>query len=359
MVIKPGSEEGEWFHAPTPYEEWEKAEGLPIVRGHSIDDLRTVPVKPWPRKGGMGALIRLEGSEDSNDSYVCEIPPGGTLKPQRHLFEEVIFVIQGRGATTIWTDGGAKQTFEWQEGSLFSPPLNVWHQHFNGQGDKPARFMGITNRPVAINLYRNLDFIYNNPFVFKDRYGGGSDYFSGQGKLQAGRVWESNFIPDVHGFKLYEWKTRGAGGTNIMFEMSSNFLRPHISEFPVGTYKKGHRHGPGAHVIILNGEGYSLIWPAGSPPTKIDWRKYSLFVPPDDWYHQHFNVGSQPARYLAITWGTWRVKMTKVRQQFNSAKEGGNQIEYADESPEIRKLFQAELARKGLKDKMDSFFPKR
>ncbi|MDO8636113.1 MAG: cupin domain-containing protein, partial [Dehalococcoidia bacterium] len=121
------------YDVKTPYDLWQESEGIPIVRGYHIEDLKKVPVKPWSRKGGLGTFINLEGAEQADDAYICEIPPGGSLKPQKHLFEEMIVILQGRGATTIWNEGGAKQTFEWQEGSMFSPPLNVWHQHFNGQ----------------------------------------------------------------------------------------------------------------------------------------------------------------------------------------------------------------------------------
>src|SRR3990172_4058250 len=134
----------------------------------------------------------------------------------------MISVVAGRGATSVWLDENRKQTFEWGPGSLFSPPINVWHQHFNGQGDRPARLLGVTTAPLVMDLFHNDDFIFNNPFVFKDRYNADADYFSAQGKVFANRIWESNFVPDVRNFKPNDCEQRGAGGANVRFELSNN-----------------------------------------------------------------------------------------------------------------------------------------
>ena len=166
------------------------------------------------------------------------------------------------------------------------------------------------------------------------------------------KIWESNFIADVQGIQLYDWAARGAGGTNIMFELSENTMAAHISEFPVGTYKKAHRHGPSANVIVLHGKGYSLLWPEGEPWTKVDWHAGSLFIPPDRWFHQHFNTGREPARYLALRWGSAKHQMGKKFGVDESVKAGGDQIEYEDEDPGVRKLFEEELAKEGLEIRM-------
>ncbi|MFB3886509.1 MAG: cupin domain-containing protein [Thermodesulfobacteriota bacterium] len=345
---------------PRPfYEKWQETEGLDVIKGWFIEDLRKVPLRPWKRKGGFGVFINLAGTEGENDAYVCEIPPGGALLPQRHLFEEVIFILEGGGSTAVWHEGGAKQNFEWQPGSLFSPPLNSWHQHFNASGNKPARYLAVTLAPPMMNTFYNTDFIFNNPFQFTDRFGGKQDYFSSRGTLckahdKRQKIWETNFIPDILRVDLVEWKERGAGGKSMFFELSENSMGVHTSSFPVGTYKKAHRHHPGAHVTILNGEGYTLMWKEGDRPQRYDWKVGSMFVPPEMWWHQHFNIGGGPANYLAIHGRISRKHRSGMKRWKGdiSVKEGGDQIEYEDEDPMIRKIFEGELSKRGVQSLM-------
>src|SRR5258707_7480887 len=191
----------------TPYLRWARDEGLDIISAHYVPNLRTVALKPWARRGGAGVFINHEASRTSNDCYVCEIPAGGKLAPQRQLFEEMILVLEGQGSTRVWNDAGAEVTFEWQAGSIFAIPLNANHQHFNGSGRKPARFVSSTNLPPVLNLYDDVDFVFGTAHDFPSRFNGEPDYFSPRGE-QKGLLLDTNFVADAVNLPLIEAKER-------------------------------------------------------------------------------------------------------------------------------------------------------
>ena len=78
----------------TSYEMWLKEEGIPVIEGYGVEDVTVLPRKPWQRTGGSGAYIDLKGMEGFTGMYVCEIPPGGALNPENHLYEELIYITQ-------------------------------------------------------------------------------------------------------------------------------------------------------------------------------------------------------------------------------------------------------------------------
>jgi oxalate decarboxylase/phosphoglucose isomerase-like protein (cupin superfamily) len=333
----------------TPYDAWASSQGIDVVKGYGVENVYTMPLKWWERMGGYGAIINLEGTGYLDDAYVLSIPPGKSSKPQRHLFEELICVLEGRGATTVWQANGAKQSFEWQKGSLFAVPLNASYQHFNGQGDQEARLVGVTNAPLVFNLFHCEDFVMNNAYIFSDRFGGEEGYFAGRGRLFKDRVLETNFVADVLAVQPIAWHERGKGNATLFFELAQSTMGAHVSQFPVGIYKKAHRHGPGAHVLVLTGEGYSFMWPEGKDLMRFDWKPGSIVVPPEGWFHQHFNPGNVPARYLALKMLSRRFKLVpgKIKSDV-PLNQGGWQIEYEDEDPEIRRVFELECAKSGV-----------
>jgi len=338
----------------TPYMRYVESEGLDIVAAHYVRNLKTVDLKPWARRGGRGVFINHEASQVTNDCYVCEIAPGGALNPQRQMYEEMILVLSGRGSTTAWNNAGASIAFEWKAGAIFAIPLNCRHQHFNGSGQVPARFVAVTNCPSVLNMYDDLEFLFDLDFTFKGRFSGEPDFFSAKGE-QKGFLLTTNFVPDAVNLPLIEAKERGAGGGHIRFNMARGSIASHISQFPVGTYKKAHAHDPGAHVIVLSGEGYSLMWQENEEPKRYDWEIGTMIVPPSGWFHQHFNSGPTPARYLAFKHPGVRNRQG-VPLAWVSRRIGGNQIDYADEDPRIRQAFAEALQKHGMTPKMDEFY---
>jgi oxalate decarboxylase/phosphoglucose isomerase-like protein (cupin superfamily) len=354
----------------TSYEIWLKEEGIPIVEGYGIEDVTVLPRKPWKRTGGAGAYIELRGMEGFTGMYIGEIPARGALNPENHLYEELVYILQGVGATEIWSagDNGRRMHFEWQQGSLFAIPLNTHHRMINGSNE-PALFLAVTSAPLMIDLLHNMPFVLGSDYKFGDRFNGETDYFVPTNKRKdvGGFItWETNFIADARGALVDPSEAKGSGVRITSFDMGGSTLVGHIAEWPVGRYHKAHYHQGGAILLILRSEGYTLMWPpeAGIRPyrsghadrvVKVNWREGSVFSPPSGWFHQHFNTGNEPARQLAFRYsgesgnyilGCWRaLNKEGVRA---SIREGGTLIEYEDEDPQIEKDFEAALKKTGV-----------
>jgi quercetin dioxygenase-like cupin family protein len=337
-----------------PYDDWMESRGLPVYRGYFIDDLRTVQLADWPERECSGAFMQLSGQEGIIEARITEIPPGKTLPPLKFSLDEVVYVVDGRGLTTVWAgEGKPKKTFEWQKHSLFMLPHNQVHQISNMQGDRPARLLHYNYLPLAMSAVQDADFFFNNPYLAPESVDGGGDFYSEAKVIRDdqsfanGRersVWTGNFFPDMRAWdKIIPFWGRGAGGKVVFVRFPGAQIRAHMSVFDARTYKKAHRHGPGRVIVIPAGEGYSIMWPEGEPKVVIPWHEASVFVPPDRWFHQHFNVGSAPARYLAL----------HPPMQFFGISEkvedrARDQIEYPDEDPFIRQKFEEELGKRGM-----------
>ncbi|MBI4334010.1 MAG: cupin domain-containing protein [Chloroflexi bacterium] len=330
----------------SPFELWAQAEGVPIIRGHFVTNAYEVPLKPWMRNGGLAAFVILEGGEGFGSACICEIPPGRSLNPEKHLFEERIYILQGQGETRFWSRVGAPQTVAWQEHALFSPPLNIWHQHTN-TGDQPAKYLAVTNAPLIFNIYRNPDFIFSTDFDFEDRYRGGPDYFGGAGKMVDSLTWAGGFVPDVRKPFLLSTAEYGSGYEVLQLALSGNTTRAHLAQVEVGTYKKPHRHHAGAHLIIVEGTGYALMWQDWDKRIKADFQKGTIYCPPEGWWHTHCNTGTQVVKQVALKSA---IRGTgKIYRSTLGVTKGGDMLDRDEEDPAVRRLFEEELARKGLK----------
>lgn len=322
----------------TPYGRWfdEASKRIPTFAGLLIQDVRTEPLKPWSEVGVNGLYVKMADYQII-DGWILEIPPKGSTKPLRHMFEAGIYFFGGPGHTIIQQEGRRPQRVDWKYRTLFSVPLNVRYQHFN-DSDKPVRLVAVTSFPFVMNATDNTKFVWENPFEFRDRYDAQEDYLRKQEHTRD-RVTITNVVPDALEFKLDAWDRRGAGTTNMHWRMSGNtMIDLHVSEMPAKVYKRAHRHSSDAFILLLSGEGYSITWPEGmyEKRIRVDWHEGTMFVPPIYWYHQHLNPGNESARYLAIN---APILVTRLGLRFE------DQLE--PDLPEIEEEFKHEVARRG------------
>ena len=121
---------------------------------------------PWEmsRQGLLKHLLneQMNTRMETVDAYMQIIPPGSRSGKHRHLAEECLYVLEGRGYdlhqdcdveitdTYHWKPQDEIKRYEWEAGDVIYIPPNTIHQHFNADPGRPVRLISAINR-----IYKN------------------------------------------------------------------------------------------------------------------------------------------------------------------------------------------------------------
>lgn len=369
---------GEFKKQPTPYDAYMQQEGIPVFRDIGISNVRNLPLVPWARRGGRGSFIQLYGTEGKWGCYVIEVPPAGALNVEKHMYEEIFLVIEGRGTTEVWQEGDTrKHVFEWQAGSLFSIPMNAMYRIVNATSSGALLLAGNT-APNVINMINNFDAVFNNPFIFHDRFSSADDFYKARDEIEADPVRglamrRTNLIPDAANCDLPLDNRRSPGYRRVEPFMTDNCFYFWIGQHENGRYSKAHAHTSAAILICLKGKGYTYTWPErlgvnpwrdglGDQVRRLDYEPGGMVTAAPGgarWYHQHFSVSEEPFRLTA--WfgphnpgrdpgppGEKHTDYTAI-----DVNEGGTAIPYWMEDAFVRQEYEAKLRQNGVPNRMD------
>jgi gentisate 1,2-dioxygenase len=157
-----------------------------------LDDARTAPARnakrkkivhpeemPWEmaRQGLLKHILneQMNTRMETVDAYMQIIPPGSRSGRHRHLAEECLYVLEGRGYdlhqdcdveitdTYQWKPQAEVKRYEWEAGDvIYIPPCTI-HQHFNADPDRPVRLISAINRVYKNSGLNDLEQLEDAP----------------------------------------------------------------------------------------------------------------------------------------------------------------------------------------------------
>ncbi len=348
----------------SPYERFMAQESVPVFRGVAIESLLALPVAPWARLGGHGAFVQLHGTEGRLGCQVVEIAGGTMLAPERHLYEEVMLVLEGRGSTELWQDDlSERHVFEWQRGAMFAVPRNAQHRLINATA-RPARLVLFNTAPGLIDLLGEARAVFASGFPFTDRLDAAElqpwdevepDPIDGLACTRTAH------LPDAIGCDLPLDNRASPGSRRLGLEMTGGVLRLSLQQIRQGRYGRA-LWGQEGVALTVGGWGETLLWRSGNPIENGQHLAAAPFglvslAPEGPGFSQHFNRAAVPLRQLVVTLAQPGIPGMAMRDEASlPVSEGGAMVPFAVEEPEIRAWHANALARLAVDNRMHAAF---
>jgi len=130
-----------------------KSEGVRdrLTATNVVPDALDFKLDSWEArgKGSTNMHWRMSGNT-MIDLHVSEMPSLEYKRAHRHSSDAFVMLLSGDGYSLTWPEGQYEKRVrvDWQEGTLFVPPIYWYHQHLN-PGATSARYLAI-NAPILV-----------------------------------------------------------------------------------------------------------------------------------------------------------------------------------------------------------------
>ncbi len=145
----------------------------------NLRSLITPEDMPWDNceQGILKHLVHEEMAtvENTLDLVIQLIPAGSKSGKHRHMGEEYMFILEGKGYSLHWDvemELGDRYTWkvpdspsrwEWEKGDSVYIPPNTIHQHFNDDPENSLRFISAESRIIRFMGLDDLEQLENAP----------------------------------------------------------------------------------------------------------------------------------------------------------------------------------------------------
>lgn len=276
------------------YGDWAKGEGVPIVTAETAD-LLSASVAPWRRFGMNGAIFHLTARGDFLTLFLFELPAGGKSAQQRHLYEEVFYVLSGRGTTEIEAADGRTHRLAWGPHSLFTVPMNARHHHVNDAGE-PARLVSVNDLRYFFNVFRNEEFVFANGASFPERIA--------DADRREGVRWETGQTVDLSAAAI-------APDGFLDMTLAHGSIGAALHEIAPNAQHAGPHAESGCFLFAVSGD---VSLRRDSDGATVDLRPGLVIASLPDAAYRVANSSAHPARLLAVRMGSARYPLLRTKR---------------------------------------------
>lgn len=290
---------------------YDEARQFLMVEGVIARGIPTFPLLPRPKRrnradGANGPVPRAAAFDSLAGNttlgiHLSEVPPGGEKQGHRHLDEATFYIVSGKGWSELrQAEDKPDQRIDWQAGDVVTIPSNAWHKHYNGSADEPALQIAFKNTRLLRKLFHSREFVYQNDFLFHDRYDDEDDYWTRREPGNHGKL-RVNLIKNVVAEAVEPCPEAGDGVGIRRFSMGGHRMIDHaLVEIGVGGSVRRHRPLAEEAMLILTGRGRTTLDDGAGRDASVEWSAGDLVSAPFGIWRSHDQAGDEPVRLFRV-----------------------------------------------------------